>query len=223
MYKYVKRFFDIVFSIISIIFLLPFFIPLAILLAVTGEHEVFYLQKRVGYKNGFFKIWKFATMKKNSPNMGLGSITLRNDPRVTKVGKYLRKSKINELPQILNILIGNMSFVGPRPLMKVDFDKFSPDVQDSFYNSKPGITGLASIVFRDEEKFRSETTIDPHEFDKKYIAPYKGELELWYQKNLSFYTDFMLIFLTVLIILRPKSNLIYRIFKDLPKKPKALR
>ena len=117
MYKHIKRFFDITFSLLAIILLSPILIPVIILLLLTGEHEVFYRQDRVGYKNKIFKIWKFATMLKNSPNMGDGDITKRGDPRITRVGKLLRQSKINELPQLINILTGDMSFVGPRPLM----------------------------------------------------------------------------------------------------------
>ncbi|HRF25570.1 MAG TPA: sugar transferase, partial [Chitinophagaceae bacterium] len=125
MYKHIKRFFDIIFSLLAIILLSPILIPVIILLLLTGEHEVFYRQDRVGYKNKIFKIWKFATMLKNSPNMGDGDITKRGDPRITRVGKLLRQSKINELPQLINILTGDMSFVGPRPLMKVGFDRYT--------------------------------------------------------------------------------------------------
>ena len=118
MYKLIKRFFDIIFSLIAFIILLPVFIPIVILLLLTGEHEVLFKQERVGYKNKMFGIFKFATMLKNSPNMGLGDVTVRKDTRITPVGKFLRQSKLNELPQLLNILLGDMSFVGPRPLMK---------------------------------------------------------------------------------------------------------
>jgi lipopolysaccharide/colanic/teichoic acid biosynthesis glycosyltransferase len=138
------------------------------------------------------------------------------------MGHFLRKTKINELPQIFNVLIGNMSLVGPRPQMEVDFFKYPVHVQKVIYNSKPGITGIGSIVFRDEEKWISNAAGDKHEFYKNHIAPYKGELEIWYQKNLSFYTDFMLIFLTAWVIVNPQSELPYKIFKDLPTKPAEL-
>jgi lipopolysaccharide/colanic/teichoic acid biosynthesis glycosyltransferase len=154
--------------------------------------------------------------------MGTGSLTVRNDPRVLPIGKFLRKTKINELPQLVNVLIGNMSFVGPRPQMEVDFFKFSEHVQDVIYNSNPGITGIGSIIFRDEEKWISNAPGDKHEFYKNHIAPYKGELEIWYQKHLSFYTDFMLIFLTAWAIIAPESELVYSVFNDLPERPKVL-
>jgi lipopolysaccharide/colanic/teichoic acid biosynthesis glycosyltransferase len=219
MYKFIKRFFDILFSSLGILVFLPFFIPLAILLLVTGEHYVFYLQERIGYKKVRFKIWKFATMLKASPGLGTGSITIRNDWRLTPMGKYLRGSKVNEIPQLLNIFLGDMTIIGPRPLMKVDFDKFTLEVQDYFYNEKPGLTGIASIVFCDEEKFHSETNMDPHEFDKKFIAPYKGALELWYQNNISFKTDFLILFLTLGVIVFPHKDLAHKVFKGLPPQP----
>src|SRR5687767_1229498 len=115
MYFFIKRLCDIVLSAVLLLFLSPLFLILGLMLKCSGEGEIFYRQNRVGYKNANFKIWKFATMLKNSPNIGTGSLTVRNDPRVTKIGRFLRKTKINELPQLINVLIGDMSFVGPRP------------------------------------------------------------------------------------------------------------
>lgn len=219
MYRFIKRLFDIILSLISIILFLPFFIPIAIAQKLTGEGYVFYLQDRVGYRNKKFKIWKFATMLKASPGLGTGSITLQNDWRVTPVGKYLRITKINEVPQIINILLGEMSIVGPRPLMLVDFEKFSPDIQARFYNNKPGLTGIGSIIFRDEEKYISESGMEPHEFDRQFIAPYKGALEIWYQEHCSLVTDTMIIFLTVAALFAPHNTLAFKIFTTLPSKP----
>ena len=134
MYKIVKRLFDFVLALIAFILLLPIFIPVILILSVTGEKEVFYLQNRVGFRNKHFKIWKFATMLKNSENIGTGSITVRDDPRVFPFGQFLRKTKINELPQVINVLLGNMSIVGPRPLMLVDFQKYNLEQQKTIYN-----------------------------------------------------------------------------------------
>ena len=223
MYKIIKRFFDFLSSLIALLILSPLLIPIVIALMLTGEGYVFYFQKRIGYKNQYFDIWKFATMLKNSPNMGTGSLTLRNDPRVTPVGKYLRKSKINELPQLINVLLGSMSVVGPRPQMEVDFKAYSEEVQKVIYNVKPGITGIGSIVFRDEEKIISESDLPPREIYEQLIAPYKGKLEIWYQKNISFYTDFMIIMLTIWAILFPESDLHFKVFKDLPERPDHLK
>ena len=221
-YIFLKRIIDFFLSLITIIILSPFFIIIIIILKFTGEGEVFYLQERLGYKNKKFKIIKFVTMVKNSPKIGSGSLTLRNDPRVLPFGKFLRKSKINELPQFFNVLIGNMSIVGPRPQMQVDFDKFPENSRNLIYNSKPGITGIGSIIFRDEEKWISNFKGDKHDFYKKKIAPYKTELELWYKKNSSIYIDFLLIFLTAWVIIFPKSNVVTTFLNDLPKRPKHL-
>ena len=218
MYFLIKRFFDIFFSALVLIILFPIFFVIVILLKLSGEGEVFYRQKRVGYKNNIFDILKFATMLKNSPNIGTGSITLRNDPRVTPMGKFLRKSKINELPQIINILYGDMSIVGPRPLMPVSFEKYSEAVQSKVYNVKPGLTGIGSLIFRDEEKLVSESNLAPEEFYKINIFPYKGKLEMWYLENISFVTDFKIIFVTAWSIIFTNNNFANTFFKNIPKR-----
>ena len=219
MYQFLKRLLDVIVSFITIIILLPIFIPIIIVLKLTAEGEVFYFQERIGLNNSRFQIWKFATMLKNSMNMGTGSITLQNDFRVTSIGKILRKTKINELPQIINILKGDISLVGPRPLVTKTFSAYSEDIQSKIYNVKPGLTGIGSIVFRDEESLISAVIDeDPHEFYKRVIAPYKGELEMWYQEHRSFLLDFQLIFLTAWVILFPESRLYEKWFKDLPKR-----
>jgi lipopolysaccharide/colanic/teichoic acid biosynthesis glycosyltransferase len=217
MYKITKRIIDIIVASIALVILSPLLLVSAIILLCTGEHEVFYVQKRVGFKNRLFNILKFATMLKNSPNMGTGEITLRNDPRVTSFGKLLRISKINELPQIINVLKGDMSIVGPRPLMSVSFRQYPGPVQEVIYNSKPGMTGIGSLIFRDEEKIVSSAT-NPKEM---YVAIFsqKGALEIWYQKHASLLTDCKIIFLTAWSIFSPKNRLVYRVFKDLPKLP----
>lgn len=218
MYSIIKRFFDIVFSLLAIIILLPIFIPIIILLLLTGEHEVFFRQDRVGYQNKIFRIWKFATMLKNSPNMGSGDVTTRKDPRVTKMGQFLRISKLNELPQLINILTGDMSFVGPRPLMKAGFDRYSDEMKSKVYRVKPGLTGIGSIVFRDEELIITNSSLPPHECYRQVILPYKGAVEVWYQQHISFYTDFMILFLTAWAIVFSKSDLVYKIFPTLPRR-----
>lgn len=214
MYKILKRFLDLLIASIALLLLSPILIPSIIILLLTGEHEVFYFQKRLGYKNKPFYIWKFATMLKNSPNIGTGEITLRNDPRVTSFGKILRMTKINELPQIINVFKGDMSLVGPRPLMEVSFKLYPEEVQQKIYNSRPGMTGIGSLIFRDEEKIISDAA-DPREMYAK-IYPYKGALELWYQQHASLYTDFMIIFLTAWSIIFPSNKLVNKVFKDLP-------
>ena len=219
MYNLSKRLLDIFVSLIALTILLPLFISIIIILRFTAEGEIFYFQERIGLRNSRFQIWKFATMLKNSMNMGTGSITLQNDFRVTPIGKFLRKTKINELPQIINILKGDISLVGPRPLVTKTFSAYSEDIQFKIYNVKPGLTGIGSIVFRDEESLISAVKDeDPHEFYKRVIAPYKGALEMWYQDHGSFLLDLQLIFMTAWVILFPESRLYEKWFKDLPKR-----
>jgi len=218
MYALIKRFFDMLFSLLVLLILSPFLLPIVLILRLTGEGYIFYYQKRVGYKNEHFEIIKFATMLRNSPNMGTGVITLRNDPRLLPMGKFLRKTKINELPQVLNVLKGDMSLVGPRPLVDKAFNAYPEDMRYKVYESKPGITGIGSVVFRDEEHLISSSGIPPHEFYESVIAPYKAALEIWYNEKKGFWVDFMIIFLTGWVILFPHSDLVYKVFKDLPKR-----
>ena len=219
MYNFSKRLLDIIISLFSLIILTPLMLPIVIILKFSAEGHIFYLQDRVGKNRINFKIIKFATMLKDSPNLGSGSITLEGDWRVTKPGKFLRKTKINELPQIINILKGDISLVGPRPLVIKTFNAYTEDVKSKIYNVKPGLTGIGSIIFRDEESIISAVTDeDPHDFYKRVIAPYKGELEMWYQLNRSFLLDLQLIFMTAWVILVPTSKLYEKWFKDLPKR-----
>ncbi len=223
MYPTIKRVADLLFSIVGLLLLLPFLAPLMVLLRLTGEGEIFYRQARIGFRNQSFGIWKFSTMLKDSPNMGTGSLTLRHDPRVTPVGRFLRKTKINELPQLINVLTGEMSFVGPRPQMRVDFEAYSPEVQAKIYAVPPGITGIGSIIFRDEEKWMSETNKPVRAFYEQDIAPYKGALEMWYLNHASFRTDLLLLLLTIWVIIFPHNRLVFQIFPDLPTPPAFIR
>ena len=222
MYHLIKRLFDIIASLSALVVLFPLLVPVMIGLKLTGEGHIFYFQKRIGYKNQPFDIWKFATMLLDSPNMKGGYITLRDDPRVTPMGGFLRRTKINELPQIFNVLIGTMSVVGPRPLAQVTYDTYPSRAQEKVYNCKPGITGIGSIIFRDEERMMSSVKDEPMEFYKNHIAPYKAALELWYGANASIVIDLKIIILTVWVIIFPKSELPYSWLKGLPKMPQAL-
>lgn len=222
MYRITKRFFDILASMVALVILSPLLIPIVIGLKLTGEGYIWYFQQRVGFRNKLFNIYKFATMLKDSPNMAGGLITTKRDPRLTPMGGFLRASKINELPQLINILNGNMSVVGPRPVMQKSFAAYPEAVQQVIYNVKPGLTGIGSIIFRDEETLITQVRDeggDTWDFYKNKIYPFKGKVEQWYQEHQSFYTDFMCIFLTAWVILFPKSELIYKVFKSLPKRP----
>lgn len=219
MYKLLKRSLDFIVSFIVIFLLLPFLFPICIVLRFTAEGEIFYLQERMGFKNRKFKIFKFATMLKDSLSLGTGSITLKDDFRVTRIGKYLRSTKINELPQLYNILKGDISIVGPRPVLEQDWLLYPNTIRDKIYDVKPGLTGIGSIIFRDEESIISKINDeDPHIYFKRVIAPYKGELEMWYQEHRSFLLDFKLILVTAWVILVPTTKLYENWFKDLPKR-----
>ena len=221
MYNILKRIFDILLSGIAILILSPLLIPVIIGLKLTGEGFVWYKQERVGHKNKKFLIWKFATMLKDSANMAGGIMTTKKDPRITPMGGFLRTSKINELPQLFNIIFGHMSIVGPRPVMEISFQAYPEKIQEVIYNVKPGLTGIGSIIFRDEEKLITDFKNnggDVWELYKGKIYPFKGELELWYQKHKSFILDMKLIFLTAWVIFDPNSKLYEKWFKDLPKR-----
>lgn len=222
MYSVIKRFFDILLSSICLLILSPLLIPIMVGLRFTGEGYIWYKQERVGFGNKRFQIYKFATMLKDSPNMSGGIITTKRDPRITPMGGFLRKSKINELPQLLNILFGHMSFVGPRPVMPVSFAAYPENVQEVIYNVPPGLTGIGSIIFRDEEELITKVRDkggDTWDFYQNTIYPFKGLVEKWYQENQSFVLDFKLILATALVVLFPKLNIVPLFFKGLPERP----
>lgn len=217
------RFFDILLSSIAILVFLPFMIPIMIALKLTGEHSVFYMQTRVGKGGRDFQVFKFATMLKDSPNLPGGVLTQKNDPRILPLGKFLRKTKINELPQLANIFLGNMSLVGPRPQARRHYELYSDAVKREIDELTPGLTGIGSVVFRDEEALLDKVQGDRDHFHDTVIAPYKGELEIWYAKNRNIGKYFGLIFLTALSVVRPGNVLHKRIFKGIPQMPPALQ
>lgn len=211
------RFFDILFSLIAIIILLPFMIPIMIGLKLTGEHDIFYGQERIGKGGKPFKLWKFATMLRNSPNMAGGMFTEKNDPRMLPMGSFLRNTKINELPQLLNILLGDMSVIGYRPLVKAGYDLYPEDIKAVLRESRPGLSGIGSIVFRSEEQLMQnfETKEERDRFYAEAVIPYKGALEVWYINHRNVFMYFRLIFMTVEAVLNPKSTS----WKKLPEIP----
>jgi lipopolysaccharide/colanic/teichoic acid biosynthesis glycosyltransferase len=216
------RFFDILFSTLAIIVITPFMLPIMIILKLTGEHDIFYRQERIGKGGKRFNIIKFATMLRNSPNMVGGFITTPDDPRLLPMGKFLRKTKINELPQILNIFLGQMSVVGYRPFAKIHYDLYSEDIKEQISTLCPGLTGIGSIIFHDEEKILHSVS-DREHFHDKIITPYKGKLECWYVKNQTLKNYFLIIFCTFVALFNPKRNILWNIFKDLPKMPDILK
>ncbi len=217
-----ERVFDLIFSSLALILLLPLFTVIILLLRFTGEGEIFYLQKRLGRNGEMFSLIKFATMLKDSPKLGTGTITMKNDPRVLPVGSFLRKTKINELPQLLNIFLGNMSVVGPRPLTKETFNAYSDEVKKNILTVRPGLSGVGSIIFRNEEDILSGSSASLDFYEKK-LAPYKGTLESWFVKNRSIHTYFKCILITLYVVCFPKSSIAWRVLDSLPKPPKELR
>jgi lipopolysaccharide/colanic/teichoic acid biosynthesis glycosyltransferase len=217
-----KRLSDVVVASLAVLLLFVLLLPIVVWLRFSAEGKVFYRQRRVGFRNRDFYIWKFATMLQASPQMGTGSLTLRNDPRVTRPGRFLRKTKINELPQLLNVLTGDMSLVGPRPQMQEDFEVFPTHVRHKIYNLKPGITGIGSIIFRDEERLISQPGRDPKAFYAAHIAPYKGAVELWYLENCSFVTDFKIMLITIGVVVFPNFGYWQKAFPGIPKPPDTL-
>ena len=158
-------------------------------------------------------------MLKDSPNIDTGTLTTKNDPRILPIGGFLRKSKINELPQLLNILYGDMSLVGPRPLTNQAFSSYDYVTQEEIKKVKPGLSGVGSIFFRDEEAILEGR--DPLFFYSSIIAPYKGQLEKWYVSNYSIKTYFWVILITIWIVMFPKSKIAWKVF-DIPKPPQEL-
>jgi len=197
-------------------------IPIMIGLKLTGEHYIFYLQPRVGKGGKPFNVFKFATMLKDSPNLPGGFITQLNDPRVLPMGYFLRKTKINELPQLLNIFIGQMSIVGPRPIVEQHIALYPDIIRNEVLKMTPGLTGIASLVFRDEEG-----VLDRFGGDRKFvhdtvIAPYKGELEVWWTRNRTISNYLKLIFLTAWALVSPRTKLWKSWFHGLPEVPNKL-
>lgn len=217
-----KRILDISISFTALVVLAPLLLPIIVILKLTGEGEVFYVQQRVGRGAKHFGLFKFATMLKNSPMLGSGDITLENDPRVLHFGKILRKTKINELPQLINVLTGDMSIVGPRPMVPKTYSFYSEKTQEKLNTLRPGLSGVGSIVFRNEEQYLNDRD-DPIDFYRSNIIPYKSELELWYFENETLGTYCKVIFATAWVVLFPSSNIINRLFRQLPQPPIWMR
>ena len=217
-----ERFFDLFFSGLALMILSPLLVPIIFILRFSGEGEIFFLQERVGKGGQVFKLLKFATMLKDSPNIGTGTVTMKDDPRVLPIGKFLRKTKINELPQLLNIFFGHMSIIGPRPLTAQTFDSYSADTQEFIKKVRPGLSGIGSIIFRGEEEIMhgKSASVD---FYNNIIAPYKGLLEEWFVMNKSIYIYFLAILITIWAVVYPNTGIAWKVFKNLPEPPAELK
>ena len=215
------RIFDIFFSSIALLVLSPIFLICILFLSVSGEREVFFKQKRMGKNGKMFYLYKFATMLKNSPNMSTGTITVKDDPRILPFGGILRKTKINELPQLINVLIGDMSIVGPRPLTAETFSFYPSITQNIIKKVRPGLSGIGSIIFRHEESILQGKS-GSISYYKDIIAPYKGDLEIWFTNKNSIKLYFITIMITIWVVLFPNSGLAWKLYDELPVPPKEI-
>lgn len=216
-----QRFFDVLFSGLALIAFAPLLIPVIVILRLSGEGEIFFRQERIGKGGQSFSLLKFATMLKDSPNIGTGTVTVANDPRVLPFGRFLRKTKLNELPQLINILKGDMSIIGPRPQTRRCFEAFPPEAQSEIIKVRPGLSGVGSIAFRREEELYDDIE-QPEWLYDNVIMPYKGRLEQWYVRNRSLTGYFLLIALTVWVVCFSSSRLLWRLFPTLPSPPPEL-
>lgn len=216
-----QRLLDVVLSGLALLVLSPLLLPVMLALRLSGEGEVFFVQERIGRGGAPFGLYKFATMLKASPGIGTGTVTVKDDPRVLPLGRLLRKTKLNELPQLLNIFMGDMSVIGPRPQTRRCFDAFPVASQAQIVKVRPGLSGIGSIVFRDEEELM-HASAEPEWFYDEVIMPYKGRLEEWYVAHQGLRTYLASIFATAWVVLFPKSRLVWSLFPGLPEPPQAL-
>ena len=203
--KNIKYLMDKIFAAIILILTLPIFIFVGLILKIKGE-DIFFLQERIGQLEKPFKIFKFTTMPKGSEK--LGDITTTKDARPFKFGMFLRKSKLNEIPQVINILLGEMSFVGPRPLLVKQAAMYSEEIRKKIYSMRPGITGSGSLYFNKEDELLSKVD-DPYKYYSEVIIPKKAELEVWYFTNWSNLVDLKILLLTAKVLVFGGKTLLY--------------
>lgn len=192
-----KRLFDIFVSFTGLLLLLPLFLIIGLLVRLGSPGSVFYRQQRVGKKGQLFRIFKFRTMQPNSDSKGLLTVGGR-DPRITRIGYFLRKYKLDELPQLVNVLIGDMSFVGPRPEVKKYVDLYTPQ-ELQVLNVRPGITDYASLEYFSENELLA-TSDDPETTYIQEIMPAKLKLNARYIEEASLLTDLKIMGRTILKI-----------------------
>jgi lipopolysaccharide/colanic/teichoic acid biosynthesis glycosyltransferase len=208
---------DVLFSLFAMLAISPILLGTALWNVLTGEHQIFYRQTRVGEAGKPFEILKFATMVRDSPNMPGGGFVEHNDPRLLPLGAFLRKTKINELPQLINVLCGDMSLVGFRPLAQASFDTAISIGGVSVYKVLPGITSLASIVLRNEEEILADVSASERQhFYDTQILPQKVALDRWWQENRSIYNYLALICLTAMALVLPHQLLPLKLLTDPP-------
>jgi len=201
-----KRTLDVVGSALLLVALSPFAPLIAAILAFSGDREILYGQTRVGRHRRDFRMLKFVTMRNSGREAGGGKLTLPGDPRVLPFGRFLRKTKLNELPQLVNVIAGHMSLVGPRPQPPEIFAYYTEEDQQLVASVRPGMTGVGSVVFRDEERMLQESPLSPAECHRDVFAPRKAQLETWYVEHQSLALDLKLLLLTAIAIVAPNSR-----------------
>lgn len=211
---------DKIFALSALVLLSPVFLLIIFLLKITGEGEVFFKQERIGKNKKSFFLIKFATMVKDSPLTG--SVTVKDDPRILPLGRYLRYSKINELPQLFNVLLGDLSLIGPRPQVEQTINYLPDNLQLKLYKITPGLSGLASIILRDEENILSMVN-NPMGFHRQVLTPYKASIDIWFNKKKNFFHYLTLIILTMSVVIFPKIKLYKLIYRNRPEAPPDLK
>lgn len=203
-----KRLFDFFFSVLGLLLISPLFLIVALLIKLTSFGPVFFMQTRIGQNGRIFQIYKFRTMRENAEKKG--QLTIGADPRITGLGHFLRKTNIDELPQLINVLKGQMSLVGPRPEVPKYVDLYNEE-QKKVLNVKPGMTDYASLKYRNESELLGNSK-NPEEYYVNIVMPEKLALNMEYIRNRSFLLDIKLILWTILDIL---NSLYKRLFSGL--------
>lgn len=214
MYPFLKRGADIIFSILGILISAPLLLISIFLIFTSGETSPLYVSYRIGKDGVLFRMFKLRTMSRT--RLSKSPLTAYNDNRINFFGRFLRFSKIDELPQFFNILNGDLSFVGPRPMLPEVYIFYSDKTRKKLNAIRPGVTGIGSIVFRNESDLFKKVKGSHESFYKDNIAPAKADLELWYTKNRSFVIDFKILALTMVALFFGQVKSLKRHFKNLP-------
>ena len=204
--RYIKRILDLFFSVFLFVLLLPLFLIISVAIAADSGFPVFYRAQRGGYKNQPFKIYKFRTMVQNADQIG-GGTTALNDARITRVGAFLRKTKLDEIANLINIIRGEMSFIGPRPELLRYTNLYSGN-EKYIFEVRPGITDFSSDLFINLDEIVGSENAD--EMYEKYVLKNKNALRVKYAAEVSFSTDVHIFFRTVIDVLKKTSSFLLR-------------
>lgn len=203
---YIKRIIGFILAILLLALIWPLYLIISVAIIINDGLPIFYRPQRGGYRNKPFRIFKFRTMVKNADKIG-GGTTALNDPRITKVGNFLRKTKLDEIPQIFNILTGDMSFIGPRPELLKYVNRYVGE-EKLIMEVRPGITDYSSVEFINLDEIVGSGDADTAY--EKYVLKRKNELRIKYAKEVSASTDFILFFKTVYRVIRKSFKYIFK-------------